>query len=138
MSKRLKVYTIKRSEWLRGKGSDVSCLWSQSMRKGCCVGLAVIQDGFKKTWIERLKTGRSRVTSVESLFFRVRAGKSVSAKMEDKFNQLMIDSPVINADEKDLNRLYVINDSEHRTDREREMALNKCAKELGFRFKFVD
>ena len=110
----MKIYKIDRKKWLRGNVQD-STLWNAKIKKGCCVGLALAQDGVTLKDLSGItEVGDLEKVNTEDSIFLLKDGNEKKATWD----------------------LYSINDEDSIDDKQREKDLNKTAKKLGFQFEF--
>ncbi len=107
----VKTFIVKRSRWLRGKGSD-SYLRHKNGHQ-CCLGFV----------------GRQCNIAAKDLLLRGLPGHLPG--------ELLMRFPELTGSES-WSDFAIINDSPEISDKEREKKLKELAKKNGFRFKFVD
>lgn len=111
-----KVVVVRRSEWLRGKGANVSCLLDPNTSKMCCLGFLAIEAGFGTNDIRNQKEPNDLPNLIEGL------------TLADK-NSVVCTAICTN--------LMVINDDIELEEKERESQIIAKGKEIGVNFEFV-
>lgn len=110
------TFTVKRSEWYRGKGYEESKLLREDGKR-CCIGFVGQQCGFTDERLLGISTvARSRYNGDSSAW---------PAWMLKEFSG-------------EIQEAYTVNDRESITDGEREAQLKEIFKRNGYEIVFVD
>lgn len=122
--KDVKKFTIKRSEWYRGKGSDDSRLLNEDKQK-CCLGFYSLSCGLRSQDIRDMASPYDVIEEHNKLW------KSFLITEPDESNELDWNS-------RDANQLMSINDDEKTSDAHKEKKIITMFKKHGIAVKFVD
>ena len=115
-----KKFTIKRSEWLRGKNPGGSYLLKPSDSKKCCLGFYILACGGKKCDIKALRGPYS---------YSVRQKTNVP-DLTTKTGDFHSYGPT--------SELMGFNDTEHISDKEREKEITRLFKTMDVDVEFID
>lgn len=111
-------FTIDRTRWLRGEGSDVSKLLRPSDGKMCCVGFFCLAQGLSEDTINDKPTYYAVIGSIENDPF-VLTGDYIIDRQETW-------------------SMYHVNDSPLLSDEEREKLLTNNFAKLGHKVEFIN
>lgn len=131
----IKSFTINRKRWLRGEGSEESCLLNTKTGKMCCLGFFAKQSKIPKNYIENVDTPCSarmllNGTKVYSSNCKVisRPAKSI------KWNTKLLSGEFHSATG---DTLMDVNDDEEISDEIREKKITSLFKRIGITVKFI-
>jgi len=117
--KMVKEFTVKRSEWLRGEGPDVSYLYRNRDGLRCCLGFLGNACGVSDSQMEG-------------------AGGPGLVEDKDVWPKSLIDRAGTHGHSHDCDKIMVLNDREELSDYEREKKLTDAFTVIGIKINFVD
>lgn len=112
---------VKRSQWIRGRGSANSALLTYRGER-CCVGFACRAAGLTDEQILGVGTVAELATTVYPI--------------PDALHKLVMPGRRSNSEE--ASSLYTVNDEPHYTDEDREKNISDIGARVGLRFTFED
>lgn len=131
----LKV-TVKRSEWIRGEGADVSKLLTANSERMCCMGFACLSNGkITKDEIRHNATVRSLASGTMGSAPPRIIEAGLQLFFEDDWKSGM---GHFAHGESIAHSIYRVNDDPTITDKEREAMLKDLGRRLDIEFTFVD
>jgi hypothetical protein len=128
----VKSFIVERKKWLRGEGSEDSCLLTEGNRM-CCLGFYAEACGLDRKVIRGLSSPMKAVYATQGHFIENYKDKLSTRKSDVIWKTKLVKS---GRDTATCNDMMKINDDEHIDDTIRETKLTALFKKLGIRIKF--